>query len=233
MWVGLANYVWLGLSAYYLFSGLSSAVEASPRVEGALAAVARFLGVDTMALPQIEAGLLPVLLVGSLVFAFSLLVAWGLYRRLRFFYWLTVVLLLLGLLYEVYAAAAAETVSLLRLGAMGVAFFLAIGFAFLSYDEFAWVEERLSADLDRDVDSPSSLYARGREHADKGMWAKAAAHWSKAVALSPGHPDYRLALASACLHLGRPEWAREHLIEAQRIEPSHPQLADLLRQIQT
>ena len=211
LWVALANYVWLGVAAYYFLSGLSS--------------VARFLGIT---LPGSEAGLLPVLLAGCLVFGFSLVVAWGLYRRLRFFYWLTVALLLAGLLYRVYAAAAADTVSLLRLGALGAIFFLALGFAFLAYDEFAWVEDRLSADLDRDVDSPSSLYARGREYADKGMWAKAATHYAKAVALSPGHPEYRVALAAACLNLGQPERAREHLAEAQRIEPSHPQLAELL-----
>jgi tetratricopeptide (TPR) repeat protein len=232
-WFGLANYLWLGLAGYYLFARLSGAAAKSSPLADTLAALSGILGASTSVLPDVEVPLLPVLLVGCLVFGFSLLVAWGLYRRLRFFYWLTVALLLLGLLYEVYAAAAAETVSLLRLGAVGAAFFLAIAFAFLGYDEFAWVEDRLSADLDRDVDSPSSLYARGREHADRGMWAKAAAHWAKAVALSPGHPDYRLALASACLRLNQPERAREHLAEAQRLEPQHPQLGELWAALET
>lgn len=105
---------------------------------------------------------------------------------------------------------------------------LSISFAFMAYDEFAWVKERLSASVDKDISNSSSLYARGREHAERGMWAKAAAHWSKAVALSPGHPDYRLALTSAYLNLGQPERAAEHLHRAQQIEPDHPQIPELL-----
>jgi tetratricopeptide (TPR) repeat protein len=168
------------------------------------------------------------LLGGGAAFVFSLVVAWGLYRRLSFFYWLTIALILAGFLVLVYQAASAETISWLRLGGEGLAFLMAMSFAFMGYDEFTWVQERLAADVDKDVDNASSLYARGREHANRGMWARAAAHWSKAVALSPGHPDYRLALASAYIQLGQPERAREHLAEAQRIEPQHPQLVELL-----
>ena len=78
---------------------------------------------------------------------------------------------------------------------------LALGFAFMAHDEFAWVERRLDGSVDKDVASHSALYARGRVYAQRRMWAKAAAHWSKAAALSPGHPDYRLALASAYINL--------------------------------
>ncbi len=231
LWFGLANYLWLGLAGYYLFANLASAAEASPGLGQTLEAIFEFLGIASQVLPQVDVALLPGLLGGGLAFAFALLVAWGLYRRLRAFYWLTVGLILLGFLYQVYAAASAETVSPLRLAALTGAFLLAIAFAFMAYEEFAWVEERLSADLDRDVDSPSSHYARGRTCADRGMWAKAAAHWSRAAALSPGHPDYRLALASAYLHLDQPERAREHLAEVERIEPDHPQLAELQHQL--
>jgi tetratricopeptide (TPR) repeat protein len=233
LWFGLANYLWLGLAGYYLFTDLASAAEASPGMGNTLAALARFLGIDTGVLPQLDVPLTPVLLAGGLAFAFSLLVAWGLYRRLRGFYWLTVALILAGFLYQVYQVAAAGTVSLWRLAGIAGSFLLTVGFAFMAYDEFTWVEERISAEVDRDVDSPSSLYARGRQCADKGLWAKAAAHWAKAVALSPGHPDYRLALASAYIQLGRPERAREHLAAAQRIEPQHPQLAELLATLET
>jgi predicted Zn-dependent protease len=101
----------------------------------------------------------------------------------------------------------------------------------MAYEEYQWLERRLSAALDRDIDSPSSLYARGREHAGQGMWAKAASHWSRAVALSPGHPEYRLSLATAYLHLGRPERAAEHLQAAQRIEPDNPRIQELLEKM--
>jgi tetratricopeptide (TPR) repeat protein len=159
---------------------------------------------------------------------FSLVVAWGLYRRLRFFYWLTVGLLFLGFMMPVYQAAKAETMPLILLATEVGTLVVALSFAFMAYDEFAWVEERITGSVDRDVSNGSSLYARGREYARCGMWARAAAHWSRAVALSPGQPDYRLALASAYVHLGQPERAREHLDEAGRIEPNHPQIRELL-----
>jgi Flp pilus assembly protein TadD len=89
------------------------------------------------------------------------------------------------------------------------------------------VEHRLDASVDRDVESHSALYSRGRELAEQGMWAKAAAHWSKAVALSPGHPEYRTTLASAYINLDQPERAWEHLAQAQQIEPNNPRVREL------
>jgi tetratricopeptide (TPR) repeat protein len=103
----------------------------------------------------------------------------------------------------------------------------------MAYDEFAWVEQRLDAGVDKDVDSHSALYTRGREHADRGLWAKAAAHWARAVVLSPGHPDYRTALALAYINLDRRQQALEHLDEARRIEPDNPQVHQLLDSLQT
>jgi tetratricopeptide (TPR) repeat protein len=49
-----------------------------------------------------------------------------------------------------------------------------------------------------------------------------------AVAFSPGHPEYRLALATAYINLGQPERAVEHLDKAQEIEPDNRQALDLL-----
>ncbi len=227
IWFALANYFWLGLTSYYLYSGL-----ASPGAESTFNTLGKMLGLEASGAPLLDLPLVPVLLVSGAAFLCSLLVAWGLYVRLRFFYWLTIGLVLLLLLVAVYRAATAETVPLLGLAIQGILVLLAIGFAFMAYDEFAWVERRLDAAVDRDVDSHSALYTRGRAHADRGLWAKAAAHWSRAVALSPGHPDYRLALASAYINLGQPQRAQEHLHEAQRIEPDNAQVRELLASLQ-
>lgn len=228
VWVALANYIWVGLTAYYFLSDLSSAVDASPGARSTFQTLEGLLGLEGVAAPLLDLELAPVLLVGSMAFLFSLVVAWGLYQRLRTFYWLTLALVLLYPLVIVYRVAAAETVPVLGLVIEGFLTLLALGFAFMAHDEFARVERRLDASLDKDVDSPSALYARGRAYGQRRMWAKAAAHWSKAVALSPGHPDYRLALASACIHLDQPERAREHLYKAQEIEPDNPQIQGLL-----
>jgi tetratricopeptide (TPR) repeat protein len=221
IWFAQANYLFLGLTVYYLFSDLSS----SPDVQ----TVSDLLGIEGVGVSLLTVPLTPVLLVGGVSFLFSLFVAWGLWRRWTVFYWLTVALLLLGLPVLVFQAVVVE-MSLAGLALGGVFWLSALGVAFMAYEEFQWVEHRLSATLDKDVDSPSSLYARGRELAEQGMWAKAAIHWSKAVALSPGHPDYRVALASAYINLGQVDRAWEHLQMAQQIEPGHPQLAALAAQ---
>jgi tetratricopeptide (TPR) repeat protein len=215
-WVMLANLIWLGLFGYYLFSSLSAALAASAGAQRTSQALIALLGLEQPGGYGSPAPLLPVLLGGGLVFGLSLVVAWRLTRRSRFFYWLTVALILLFPLSVIYR----------------VLFFIALACAFMAYDEFAWIEERLDAGVDRDVESHSALYARGRHYAEQGMWAKAEAHWARAVALAPGHPDYRLALASAYLSLDQPGRALEHLDSARQIEPDHPQLQDLLQRAQ-
>ena len=231
VWIALANYIWLGLTAYYFLSGLSSAADASPRARSAFQTLEGLLGLEGVSAPLLGLPLAPALVVGGMAFLCSLVVAWGLYRRLRTFYWLTLALVLLYPLVLVYRVASAETVPVLGLAIEGFLTLLVLGFVFMAHDEFAWVERRLDASVDKDVGSHSAFYARGRVHAQQGMWAKAAAHWSKAVALSPGHPDYRLALASACINLDEPERAWEHLNQAQEIDPDNPQIQELRRSL--
>jgi tetratricopeptide (TPR) repeat protein len=232
-WFALANHVWLALTAYYFVADLSSAAGASPGLRSALQVLGGLLGLEGGEVPLAGVPLAPILLAGAAIALFSLVVAWGVYRRLRAFYWLTVVLMLFYPLAIVYQLITAETFPWVALAAEGVVFFLTLSLTFMAYDEFAWVEARLDAGVDKDVDSHSALYARGREHAARGMWAKAIAHWSRAVALSPGHPDYRLALASAYINLDQPERALNHLREAQRIEPDNPHIQKLLESTQT
>jgi len=232
-WFVLANYVWLGLAFYYFGSSLSSTLNASPRAAAALETVTGLIGLQA---PSVGVGVLslplfPVLLGGAAIFLFSLVVAMGLYLRLRSFYWLTVGLTIAGSLLLLYNAFGVEFRPLFQVAAALIFCIAATSFAFMAYDEFAWVDRRLAAVLDPDVDSHSAVYTRGRKYAGQGMWARAAVHWAKAVALSPGHADYRLALASAYINLDQPQRALEHLQAAQQIEPDNPQLPDLLRQV--
>jgi len=233
VWFALANYVWLGLSLFYIGSDLPAIVDASPGLAATLEKLADLLGLKVPALDSLVLPPIPVLLAGGAVFAFSLTIAAGLYYRIRLVYWLTVGLILLGSMFLLYNAITAETWQLVRLAVTVVLFLAAISFVFMAYDEFAWVERRLAAVLDSDADSHSALYSRGRRYADQGMWARAMVHWAKAVALNPGHPDYRLALASAYINLGQPEKAVEHVEQARRIEPDNPQIPKVLSQIPT
>ena len=231
IWFGLANYIWLGLFFYYLTSDLPAIVDASPGLAATLRKLADLLGLQAPALDSLALPSPPVLLIGGAAFVLSLVIATCLYYRIRLVYWLTVGLLLLGFIFLFYNAITAEAWQMVRLAGTLILFMASTSFVFAAYDEFAWVERRLAAVLDPDVDSHSALYARGRNYADQGMWARAVIHWSKAVALNPGHPDYRLALASAYINLNQPEKASEHLEQAQRIEPENPQIPRLLKQV--
>jgi len=231
IWFGLANYIWLGLFFYYLTSDLPAIVDASPGLAATLRKLAELLGLKAPALDSLALPSTPVLLIGGAAFILSLVIAACLYLRIRLVYWLTVGLILLGFIFLFYNAITAEAWQLVRLAGTLVLFLAATSLAFAAYDEFAWVERRLAAVLDPDVDSHSALYARGRKYADQGMWARAVIHWSRAVALNPGHPDYRLALASAYINLNQPEKASEHLEQAQRIEPENPQIPRLRKQV--
>lgn len=228
LWVLSANLIWVGLSISYFVSSLVSVGEASPGMGRTLETVRGLLGIEEFGSALPELSLLPIVLVGGGLFLFSLIVAWGLYRRVAFFYWLTVGTILLGLLLLVYVAVSAEKLPVLGLLAGGGCLLLTIGFAFMAYDEFAWESHRLDASVDSDIDGPSALFARGRVYAQHRMWAKAAAHWSRAVALSPSHTDYRLALATAHLNLAEPERAQEHLEVVQELEPQNARARELL-----
>jgi tetratricopeptide (TPR) repeat protein len=228
IWFALANYIWLALAGYYILASLSSALQESTRMARTLATVKGLLGIEASRALAPELPLIPLLLTGGAAFLLSLVVAWGVYRRSPLFYWLTVGAILLFPLVTVYQASIAEKASLWVLAIKGLVFLAAVGLAFMAHDEFAFVERRLAAVVDRDGDNPSTLYLRGREYARQGMWARAQVHWAKAVALRPGKIDYRLALATAYVNLGQAERAEAHLSVAQQIEPENPQLQALL-----
>ena len=228
LWVLSANYVWVGLIISYFITSLAASKGTVLGAGPTLETVKGLLGIvgGEYALPELS--LLPVALVGGGLFLFSLVVALGLYRRLAFFYWLTVAVILIGFLTLVFVGVSTEKVPVLGLLAGGGCLLLTIGFAFMAYDEYAWERYRLDASVDSDVDGPSALFGRGRVYAQHRMWAKAAAHWSKAVVLSPRHTEYRLALATAYLNLVKPEQVLEHLAAVQKLEPDNARARELL-----
>jgi tetratricopeptide (TPR) repeat protein len=231
LWVLSANLFWLALSFSYLLSALRSNLVPASGLGRSLETVMELLGVEGVGSALPGPALLPIALVTGGLFLFSLLVAWGLYRRLAVFYWLTVGVILVGFLLLIYLAVSAEKMPILGLLAGGVCLLLTIAFAFMAHDEYAWESHRLDAFVDSDVDGPSTLFARGRVHARQGMWAKAAAHWSRAVVLNPGHVDYRLALATAYLNLVEPEQARKHLAVVQDLDPDNARAQALLEHL--
>jgi len=220
-WVGLANYLWLATAGAYLAALLF------PADGGPFGALQGLPGLEGQGLPDLDLALLPLLLITGPAFLFCLLVAWGLYRRWRAFYWLTVGLVVAYPLAAVYWLASWGMPSWTALAVQGLFFLGALALTFMAYEEYAWVEERLHAGVDRNVDSASALYARGEVYRRQGMWAKAAAHWARAVALSPGHPDYQAGLGLAYANLGQTGRAAEHLALALHIEPDHPLAAEL------
>ena len=215
-WVALANCLWLATAGAYLVACVF------PDGGGALGALQTLPGLEGLVLPDFDLPLLPLLLITVPGFCFCLFVAWGLYRRWRAFYWLTMGLVVAYPLVAIYWLASREMPSWPVLVVQGLLFLGALALTSLAYEEYTWVDERLHADVDRDVDSASALYARGEVYRRQEMWAKAAAHWARAVALSPGHPDYQAALGLAYANLGRPDRAAGHLAQARQIDPGHP-----------
>lgn len=66
---------------------------------------------------------------------------------------------------------------------------------------FEWQTRRYNADLDPDLETGMDYYDQGRQYANIGMWAKAAAHWKVATQLDT-RPEFNASLARAYLKLG-------------------------------
>ena len=72
---------------------------------------------------------------------------------------------------------------------------------------FEWETRSYNADLDQGLKTDMDYYVQGQHYREKGMWAKAAAHWQVAARLAPGQVQYRVALANAYLKMGYPSAA--------------------------
>lgn len=68
---------------------------------------------------------------------------------------------------------------------------------FLLSPDFDKAPIRFTAQLDRGVSDPVSLYMTGKEYAANSMWAIALLHYQRAVAYDPHRLAYQLALAKA------------------------------------
>lgn len=89
---------------------------------------------------------------------------------------------------------------------------------------FEWETHYYNADTDQDLRTDMDYYNRGRQYREKGMWAKAAAHWKVAAQLAPGQAQYHVVLANAYVKIGYPAAA---LVAAERALALTPDDKDL------
>ena len=87
--------------------------------------------------------------------------------------------------------------------------------------------------IDRTLTNALALYVRGRELADKGQWAAAAAHWGRAAALKPSEAAYAKDLALALDKLGRSDQALAALQRGQDHHPGDPEFKSLMDNVET
>ena len=72
---------------------------------------------------------------------------------------------------------------------------------------FEWQTRYYNASLDRNLRVGVDFYHRGQRYGERGMWAKAAAHWQVATQLEPDQAHYHLALAKAYAQMDYPDAA--------------------------
>ncbi len=96
-------------------------------------------------------------------------------------------------------------------------------------DDFKWELIRVTLSVDAGLKDGVAYLLRGRLYAAQKMWARAALHFRRAVALLPYQLDGHIAAATACIKLKNYELARHILYDAQRIQPQNAQIGELLK----
>jgi tetratricopeptide (TPR) repeat protein len=84
---------------------------------------------------------------------------------------------------------------------------------------FEWTSRTYNADIDQGLKTDMDYHNRAQIYYDRGMWAKAAAHWKVASRLAPGQVQHRAELANAYLRMGVPAAA---LVEADKAVAQAP-----------
>lgn len=84
---------------------------------------------------------------------------------------------------------------------------------------FEWQTRYYDASLDRHLRDGVDFYHRGQRYGEKGMWAKAAAHWQVATQLEPDRAHYHLALARAYAKMDYPDAAVAETDKALAMAP--------------
>ena len=88
--------------------------------------------------------------------------------------------------------------------------------------------------IDPDLAGGLDYLARGKLYAQQKMWAMAAIHFRKAIAMHPNDFDAYVALAVTYIRLGKYDYAEHQLNEAHQLAPHSSrvqQLRDLLNEI--
>ncbi len=94
-------------------------------------------------------------------------------------------------------------------------------------DDFMDDRERIYFAIGRKIKSGVALISQGRSYARQNMWALAVLYLRAGVARMPEQIAGYTSLISAYLHLGRYDLAESTLGQARRLEPHHPQIAEL------
>jgi hypothetical protein len=178
-----------------------------------------------------------VFLVTLLGFLFSLTVLVSLYLRWKPAYYLFVASAAFGLFWAAMSvilsfSPTSEAVSLVagNVSCSGFNLFVAgvrLWAVFQMQDDFAYEQRRILHRPDPGVVGASMFLARGHEYVKRKMWALAALHMRRGVALMPGQMDGRASLILVYLKLKQYDLAAQTLADARRISPGDPQIEEL------
>ncbi|GAB4572571.1 MAG: hypothetical protein Kow0077_12330 [Anaerolineae bacterium] len=109
----------------------------------------------------------------------------------------------------------------------GLALFMLVSAA----SNFASKWERILVEADRRLKT-ASYWQLGNEFQRKGMWALAVAYYRAACGAAPNRPEFYKALGIGYNRLGRNDRAVLALEQALILDPSDPELPELIHQIQ-
>jgi hypothetical protein len=94
--------------------------------------------------------------------------------------------------------------------------------------DFRKTRRRFYLDTDPDLKEGMAFMIRGKQYARKEMWALAAVHMRRALALMPFEADGYLATAVACSNLKDYDLAYAILEDAQRKDPNNTRIKQAL-----
>jgi tetratricopeptide (TPR) repeat protein len=94
--------------------------------------------------------------------------------------------------------------------------------------DFRKTRSRFYLDTDPDLKEGMAFMIRGKQYARKEMWALAAVHMRRALALMPFEADGYLATAVACSNLKDYDLAYAILEDAQRKDPNNTRIKQAL-----
>ena len=163
-------------------------------------------------------------LLAALPGLFSGVVLVGLYFRWRVVYWLFLAEALVEVIMSALAMAFVHPAS----GIPGFA--SAIARTFLVFQiggDFEWNSRRILLRVDRGLKSSVEYLMRADFYTKQKMWALAVVHIRSAQSLLPDRLDCHVALAVAYIRLKRYDLADRALLQAKRLAPGDPRLAEL------